>query len=190
MKYLEVTSYHGTQIVSTADLKTHCRISTSEDDTYLESLESAAVRTLEEYTNLFLLTTTCKQYGNTFKDLNILFKSPAQSESFEVYYRKDSTTTLSFTDEVDLIHLIKPARIELKAGSSTPSTLDTFQAWRAEYKVGYANIASIPKPLIQAIKIMVATMYENRQSVIVGKTVSEIPKTAEYLMNPFKIQTL
>jgi hypothetical protein len=33
-------------------------------------------------------------------------------------------------------------------------------------------------------------MYENRQSVIVGKIVSTIPKTAEYLMNPYKIQTL
>ena len=31
-------------------------------------------------------------------------------------------------------------------------------------------------------------MYENRQSVIVGKTVSEIPRTAQFLINPFKIQ--
>jgi len=188
MKYLDISSYHNTQIVSTADLKTHCRISTSEDDTYLEALESAAVRTLEEYTNLLLLTSTCKQYGNSFEDLNILFKSPAQAESFEVKYRKNDAW-VTFSD-ADLIHLIKPARVTLKTNGSIPSAQDTFQAWYAQYKVGYADIASIPKPLIQAIKIIVATMYENRQSVIVGKTVSEIPKTAEYLMNPFKIQIL
>jgi uncharacterized phiE125 gp8 family phage protein len=188
MKYLDVTSYHGTQIVSTADLKTHCRISTSEDDTYLEALESAAVRTLEEYTNLFLLTTTCKQYGNSFEDLNILFKSPVQGEWGNVYYRKNDAWE-EFED-ADLIHLMKPARVTLKTNGTIPSAQDTFQAWYAQYKVGYSNTASIPKPLIQAIKIMVATMYENRQSVIVGKTVSEIPKTAEYLMNPYKIQTL
>jgi hypothetical protein len=33
-------------------------------------------------------------------------------------------------------------------------------------------------------------MYENRQSVVVGRIASRIPKTAEYLMNTLKVQTL
>ena len=64
------------------------------------------------------------------------------------------------------------------------------EKYKVNYKVGYDSISDIPDPIIQAIKIMVSDMYENRQSVIVGKIVSEIPKTAEYLMQPYKIQTL
>ena len=36
MKYLEVVTYHATQIVSTADLKTHLRITFSDDDAYFD----------------------------------------------------------------------------------------------------------------------------------------------------------
>ena len=190
MRYLEIATYHDTQIVSTTELKTHCRISGSEDDDYLVGLEKSAVRIIEEYTNLLLQESLCYQYGNTFYDLNILFKSPALEASetnFSIHYRKDSAW-VAFND-VALINNIKPPRVVLAEDATVPTAADIFQAWRATYKVGYA-VGAVPAPLLQAIKIMVATMYENRQSVIVGRTVAEIPKTAEYLMQAYKIQTL
>ena len=42
----------------------------------------------------------------------------------------------------------------------------------------------------QACLITIADMYENRQSVIVGRIASKIPKTAQYLLDTMKIQTL
>jgi len=33
-------------------------------------------------------------------------------------------------------------------------------------------------------------MYENRQSVIVGRIASSIPRTAQFLLDTLKIQTL
>tara|TARA_R100001594_G_scaffold94682_2_gene128926 strand:+ start:1837 stop:2409 length:573 start_codon:yes stop_codon:yes gene_type:complete len=190
MKFLEVTSHHDTQIVSTADLKTHLRITFSDDDTYIAGLEKAAVHRIEEFTNTYLLETTLRQYGNRFSDLNILYKSPMKADSTTIDYRSSSAWVTLAAADYEVIHQIKPPRIYPAQDSTLPTTDDVFTAWRCSYTVGYAAASDIPDPIIQAIKIVVADMYENRQSVIVGKIVSEIPKTAQYLMNPYKIQTL
>lgn len=60
-------------------------------------------------------------------------------------------------------------RIYQLASQSLPSADDVKQKYYAEYQVGWRTPNDVPEPLIQAIKIMVADMYENRQSVIVGK---------------------
>jgi len=191
MKYLEVKTYHDTQIVSTADLKTHLRITFTDEDTYIAGLEKAAVNMVEEFCNIYLNPTTLIQYGNAFSDLTILYKSPVGNTTPVVkYVATGGVLTTLASSEYEFIYLIKPGRLYPAQGSSLPSTDDVFQAWQIEYVAGYETTADIPDALIQAIKITVADMYENRQSVIVGKIVSEIPKTAQYLMNPYKIQTL
>lgn len=189
MKYLEVVSHHNTQVVSTADLKTHLRITFNNDDSYIAGLELAAVQRIEEFCNIYLLETTLRQYGNKFEDLNILFKSPIKNGAFDVKY-KSGGAWVAFTSSCELVQHIKPPRIYANPDSTIPNTDDIFQAWRADYIVGWASAGDIPNPIIQAIKIVVADMYENRQSVIIGKTATEIPRTAQYLMNPYKIQTL
>lgn len=190
MKYLEVYTYHDTQIVPTSDLKTHLRVTFSEDDSYIASLEKAAVQMIEEFCNLYLLETVLIQYGNSFNDLNTLFKSPAKSDSGTVHYKSGGAWTLLAADQYEIVYKIKPPKCVVAVDSSLPDADDIFQAWKCTYTVGYATAADIPDPIIQAIKITVADMYENRQSVIVGKIVSEIPRTAQYLMNAYKIQTL
>ena len=47
----------------------------------------------------------------------------------------------------------------------------------------------LPKPLLQAIKYMVAHMYATREPVIVGATVQKCPYTMEYLFAPYKSWT-
>tara|TARA_R110001583_G_scaffold41335_2_gene131592 strand:+ start:3680 stop:4276 length:597 start_codon:yes stop_codon:yes gene_type:complete len=198
MKYLEVVTHHNTQIVSTADLKEHLRITFTDDDNYIEGLEKAAVHRIEEFCNIFMLDTALIQYGFTINDLNILYKSPllsADSSATPVIEapRVQAYVTGAWTTQttgIEFIERIKPPRVYVLSSATLLEPDDVFQKWRAVYNVGYKTIAEIPDPLIQCIKIIVADMYENRQSVIVGKIVSEIPRTAQYLMNPYKIQTL
>tara|TARA_R100000655_G_scaffold70678_4_gene108963 strand:+ start:1002 stop:1571 length:570 start_codon:yes stop_codon:yes gene_type:complete len=189
MKYLQISTPNTTQVVSTADLKTHLRITFSNDDTYIETLAMAAQQTLEKFCNIFLLETECNQYGFEISDLEILFKSPILSTFTPVLYVNQSASWVAQSG-VEFITNSKPARMYLNNTTiDTPDTNVT-QKYKVNYKVGYDSASDIPKPLIQAIKIIVADMYENRQSVIVGKTVAEIPKTAEYLMQNYKVQTV
>lgn len=192
MKYLEILSYHNTQIVSTADLKTHLKITFSDEDDYIALLEKAAVRRIEEFLNNFLLSTQLVQYGANFSDLEILFKGPGLTEEITVSYKDNGNWRVFGTQNanIEYVNKINPPRIYLLESATTPTTDDVFEAWKAEYFVGYSSVSNIPNAIIQAIKITVADLYENRQSVIVGKVVSEIPRTAQYLINPFKIQRL
>ena len=186
MKYLEVVSHHNTQIVSTADLKEHLRITFSDDDNYIEGLEKAAVHRIEEFCNTYLLPTALIQYGFDINDVSILFKSPIARGTTPVLSVFQSASWVAQTG-VEFITQAKPPRMYINNTTIGTPDSDIKQKYRVDYEVGMDDV---PEPLIQCIKIMVADMYENRQSVIVGKIVSEIPRTAQYLMNPYKIQTL
>tara|TARA_R110000772_G_scaffold258052_1_gene375096 strand:+ start:330 stop:908 length:579 start_codon:yes stop_codon:yes gene_type:complete len=192
MKYYEVLVNNFEPIVEIRELKEHLRITFNDDDNYIVELEYAARRMVEEFTNLFLLRTTGEQYGNTFNDLKILFKSPLfpDAENSRVSYYQNGGWIVLPTIEREIVRAMKPSRVYATADFSNPTTDDVFQAWKIEYTVGFPDVAEVPQPIKQAIKIIVSDMYENRQSVIVGKIVSEIPRTAQYLMNPYKIQTL
>jgi|TARA_R110000851_G_scaffold180193_1_gene327358 uncharacterized phiE125 gp8 family phage protein len=189
MKYLEITTANTLQIVSTSDLKEHLRITFNNDDNYIVALESAAVKTVENFCNIFLLETELTQYGFDINDLNILFKSEILTGNTPVLsvYSNGGWVAQS---GVEFITESKPPRMYLNNSTISTADSDISQKYKVVYKVGYSSISNIPQPLIQAIKIMVADMYENRQSVVIGKAVSEVPKTAEYLMQQYKIQTL
>ena len=189
MKYLEITSPNTDQIVTTSDLKEHLRITFSDDDNYINGLCIAAQNTLEKFCNIFLLETELTQYGFYICDLTILFKSQILKETTPVLSVYSGGAWVSQTG-IEFITESKPPRMYVNNVTLNTADSDVKQKFKVVYKVGYKTIADIPQPLIQAIKILVADMYENRQSVIVGKIVSEIPKTAEYLMQNYKIQTL
>jgi len=190
MKYLQIATPNTTQVVSTSDLKEHLRITFSNDDTYIGTLAFAAQETVEKFCNIFLLETELNQYGFDICDVEILFKSPiwgdATTRTLYVYSNGGWVSQAG----VEFITNSKPPRMYLNNATIDTPDSDITQKYKVNYKVGYDSASDIPSALIQAIKIIVADMYENRQSVIVGKTVAEIPKTAEYLMQNYKVQTL
>jgi hypothetical protein len=47
----------------------------------------------------------------------------------------------------------------------------------------------LPKPLYQAILLMVGNLYEIREPVMVGVSVVEVPLTYKYLLMPYKTWT-
>lgn len=53
-----------------------------------------------------------------------------------------------------------------------------------EYTAGYASV--IPAPFIQAIKLLVATWYENREAVTVGGQPAGMPFTIRNLLLPYR----
>ena len=45
-------------------------------------------------------------------------------------------------------------------------------------------------PIIQAVYLTIGHWYENRQSVIVGRQVNEMPMTSKYLLDQYKVQVI
>jgi len=191
MRSFTIDTANTTQVVTTAECKTHLRVDHSEDDTYIATLERAATATAEGITNRYFLNTTLNQFGDTWEELCTLFRSPVSSVTHIKYYDEDNNQTTLATSVYQKDLEQQPARIGLKPSQSFPSLANRINAVECQYVVGYGSAASsVPEGIKQAILIMVGDWYENRQSVIVGRVVNQIPKTAEYLLNQYKVQVL
>ena len=80
----------------------------------------------------------------------------------------------------------------LKNGSSWPtaSELRNANAYEVQFRAGYGNAASdVPKPLVQAIKMLALHLYENRE-IATSMNVNLIPNTVAMLFAPYKVLRL
>ena len=189
-RFQTISAANTTASLTTAEAKTHLRIDFSNDDTYIDNLVRVAEATCEKYTNRYFLDTTVIQHCDTWEETKILYSSPVSAVSSIKYYDNDGVLTTWTTDDYD-VSLVDPCRIALADTKAYPSVQDRIAAIQVEYVVGYGSAASsVPLQIKQAMLVMVAQMYENRQSVIVGRTAAKIPMTAEYLLDQYKIQLL
>ena len=178
-------------ILTTAEAKQHLKVDTSADDTYIDNLVSAATESAQIFTNRYFIKTTITQHGDTWNDMATLFKSKVDSITHIKYYDSDNTlqTLASSVYLEDLTH--QPARIGLKPSQSFPSLADRISAVQCNYVVGYGTAASdVPEGIRQAVLLTIGNWYENRQEVVVGRIATELPKSAQYLLEQYKIQTV
>ena len=181
----------STAILTTAEAKTHLKVDTTADDTYIDNLVSAATESAQIFTNRYFINTTITQHGDTWIDIATLFKSKVSSITHIKYFDSDnSEQTLATSVWIsDINH--QPARIGLKPSQSFPSLAERINAVNCKYVVGYGSAASdVPEGIREAVLLIVGNLYENRQEVVVGRIATELPKSAQYLLEQYKIQTI
>jgi uncharacterized phiE125 gp8 family phage protein len=180
----------GTAILTTAEAKKHLKVDTTADDDYIDNLISAATESAQIFTNRYFINSTIIQYGDTWSDIATLFKSPVSSVDEITYYDSDNSLETLATSVylTDVNH--QPARIGLKPNQSFPSLADRISAVIVEYTVGYgSSAANVPEGIKESVLLTVGNLYENRQEVVVGRIATELPKSAQYLLEQFKVQT-
>lgn len=181
----------GTGIITTAEAKTHLKVDTTADDTLIGNLIAAAVQSAQIYTNRFFLTTQIIQYGDKWEDIKVLFKSKVINVVSVKYYDSDNSLQTLSTDVwlADTKH--QPARIGLKPNKDFPALADRINAVEVTYKVGYGDTAAdVPQGIKQAVLLTIGNWYQNREEVVVGRIATELPKSAQYLLDQYKVQTV
>lgn len=88
----------------------------------------------------------------------------------------------------------QPARIQLRDGVSWPSLSSTWpEPVTVRLLAGYVDTTNspatgaIPAAIIAAMKLTIGHLYANRESVVVGVSAVEVPKSAEWLLEPYKV---
>ena len=71
-----------------------------------------------------------------------------------------------------------------------PNIVDRIDAVECKYTVGYGAASDVPDAIKQAILLTIGNWYENRMSVITGKTTTEMPMSAKWLLETYKIQVV
>lgn len=189
MKTYQVITPASAYPVSLTEAKSHLKVDTTADDTYITSIIKAATQLSEEYTNRFFIDTVIEQYASSFADLQTLFKSKVSAVAYVKYYDSDnSLQTLSATVYNTQLNY-EPSQIQLADNQSFPKITSRNDAVLARYTVGYGSSASdVPEIIKQAILLTIGNFYQNRNSVIVGRIATELPLNVKWLLDTYKVQ--
>ena len=186
---LKVNTLATNPLFTTAEAKDFLKVDTTADDTLIDNLIKAATQSCEEYTNQYFIDTLVTQYSDNWLEFYRLYKSPVSSIATIKYYdTNDSLQTLDSSNYI-LDDASKPARIGLAVNGELPTLADRINAVAVQYTVGYgAASTAVPDGIKQAVLLTIGNWYENRQTVITGRTATELPLSSQYLLNQYKIQ--
>jgi len=83
--------------------------------------------------------------------------------------------------------------VVLNSGVSWPAISVRPESVVLRFSAGYLDtsnsppVGEVPAPIVAAIKLFTATLYESRENVVIGETVLELPWAAEALIRPYRI---
>lgn len=190
--YSKISSEPAAEPVTLAEAKTHLRVDNDDENSLITILIQAAMELVEQRTGRSLITQTRVAKLDYFPcgDTILLPNGPVASVTSITYYDEDEVSqpldsSLYWVDTSSDI-----ARVVIK--ESWPSTYSMPNAVTVTYVCGYgASSSYVPKPLKQAMYLILGHLYENRQQVIVGTggiSVAEIPYGADVLMSSYVLE--
>ena len=181
-----VTSSSETVVL--AEAKAHLNVLDDNDDTYIASLVTVARTAAEAYTKLDLVPKTIVWYMNDFPAGEIVLKdhTPLREVTTIHYLDADGTTAAVSTEDFNYDTYAEPPRIYEGYDDTWPTVYpytDAENNVTITYASGYTT-TTLPAQAKQAILIMVADLYEHRESVAPGHLTRpvNIPTAAERLL--------
>lgn len=178
-----VTTAPASEPITTAEAKTHLRVDVSTEDTYIDTLVSAARQWCEKYTNRALITQTITETFDTFPATGeslILTVGKVASVTSLKYYTGGVLTTWNAANYIVDVQG-EQSRISEALDITWPDIDDRVNAVEVIYVVGTSS-GSVPAAIKHAILLLVGSMYENRED-----TVKKYPSAIEMLLNPYRI---
>lgn len=172
-------------MLTTTAVKAHLRVEHDEDDTLIDNLTTAAYSYAERYTNTIILDTQKIDYLDDFADEITLKNTPVQSITTVTYYDTDDVQQSQsdyYLDTRKAETILKPLNNEV-----FPSTNGDYANVVITYQAGYSTI---PKQIDQAVLLLIGSLYEQRENHVAGITMTKSVVSAEYLLDPYRVDTL
>lgn len=179
--------------VTLDEAKRHLRVDASDEDALIAGLIVTARTRLEEHCERAFVTQTWRLSLSGWPgDAWLLLPRPQLLTVTSVTYvdSADATQTVSSADYV-VVTDGEPGSVVLKSTASWPSAeLQVGLPVRVTYTCGYgATALSVPAPLRAALLLLVAHLFENRESVT-AQNLKEAPQAVEWLAEPYRVTYL
>jgi uncharacterized phiE125 gp8 family phage protein len=174
--------------VTVEELRLHSVIDDDAADSYLESLLASATQRAETITGRQLTTATYYWTLDRFAPVLYVPRPPLQSVEAITY-----ATTAALMGTVDESYYSvaasdDPGRITLAYGCSWPWVYPRPGAVCIEFVAGYGDTADdVPADIRHAIRLLAGWWYEQREDVIVGHIVAEVPGGVTDLLLSYRI---
>lgn len=165
--------------VSLQEMKDHLRVDITDDDDLIQAYSVAARRYLEETMRRAFITQTIAQYHRCFpyRDFLRLVNPPIQSVVSIQYTDSDGDTHTVDSNTYTVDTVSTPGRVVLNYNEQWPTvTLATNNPVRVEFIAGAVDAAGVPQTFKQAIMMLTAHYYENRETIVAtGAVPKEMP---------------
>jgi uncharacterized phiE125 gp8 family phage protein len=175
--------------VTVAELRTHLRITSTEQDTMLLALIKTARLWAEDFLRFQIVSATWEKYFDAFplSGREIwLQKSPVSAVTYIHYLNSSGVETTWSSDEWTADYNSTPCRVYEKYGYTYPTPQATQNSVWVRFVAGYASAADVPEIYKQGIKMKAGTLYENPTDEVTGTQVNKLDLTAEKLLRPFR----
>ena len=181
----------ATTAISIAEAKAFLRVDSDydDDDAYITSLIGVATNVVEQFTRRRLITQTYNIYYDEFPPYMDLQVGNVASVTHVKYYDTDNTLQTLDTSEYDVDIRVKPGRIYQAEDGNFPNTYERANSVEVEFIVGSAA-SDVEDAIKQAMYIVIGRYYENRQDVVMGTQVNELPLMVEHLLTPYRLLEL
>lgn len=197
---LKLVSAPTTYPVTIDQAKLHCRIDSDGEDALVEIYLAAAVAHVDGpdgFLGRALIDQTWDLYLDEFPDDDEAIKIPLPPliSVTGVYYQDADGDETEFSAASYVVDSSRaPATISLADSVAWPSTNDVAAAVRIRFRAGYTDgnspaTATVPAAIKAAILLTVGSLYEYRETMVIGQTVAQMPWSAEQLLRPYRVHT-
>jgi len=186
------------------EAKKHLRVTTDDDDAYIEALIGAVTSYVEGpdgFLARVLVNQTWELVLDSFPTLNvvpidraIMLPLPPLIEVVSFVYDDASGNELPMpVSDFTVDNISQPGWI-LPGSAGWPVTFNGINAVRIKYRAGYVDdssspsVGKVPGDIKAALLLHLGSLYEHREDIITGTIVSKLPWGAEQLLRQKRIQ--
>jgi hypothetical protein len=203
---LIVTVPPATEPISVQDAKNFLKVDTSDDDALIATFITAARMRVESAAYHKLITQTLQltldwfPWGPAFGYYGGYGMRSARDPYpvIELEPPAQSITSVTYLDPSGAVQTLSPSLYRLDANSRPsrltpalnqiwPATAQEMAAVTVTYVCGFGTAAQVPSNLIQAMRVLIDSYYENRAQVMVGTRLVaiEVPEGFDDLVRDY-----
>lgn len=164
----------ATEPVTLAEAKTHCRVDTSDDDTYLTALINLGRIYVEDILDITMITTVWEARYDVFPLWELtLPRPPMAAQTVTVIYRDESGTNQTITSVAGFQAdpYVTPGRIYPLYNGVWPAVRGDENSVMVQWSAGYgAGADAVPPTIKHLCLLLVANWYASREPVTAGLT--------------------
>jgi uncharacterized phiE125 gp8 family phage protein len=179
--------------VSLNDALTHLRLTSDESDTdaTVNRLIQVVREQVETDTGRALCTQTWDAYWDDVPSGDLWLPKPRLiSVTSVTSYNDAGTAAVLAATNYQVVTSSEPGRLVLTSTGAWPSDVRDADAFVARYVCGYGLPTAVPAPLKLAMFMLLGSLYEHREEVIVSQFAGQlitIPYGYHQLIAPYKV---
>ncbi len=171
------------EALALSDVKTQLRITNTNDDDALRPFIAAIRHKTETYLGKTLITSTWELKLDAFESELNLPMDPIQSIESIGYVDEngDSQTLAASGYQFDRRGRLKPSY-----GNDWPDTRYEYNAVTITYKAGETHAGNVQEDIKLAMLLWIGACDVNRENVVIGTIINDIPDGAKSLLMPYR----